>query len=207
MGGGAEQYNLAYLLIASIESKILSLVKSLCENFENELKEAFKFCEGLKVPQKQYQGKIIYPNMAKKFIAYLDMQGFFTNQKCFILTDNIKNKDRLLYLSAVLNSKTNFWYFKQIGATLGANGYEMSKIFVEKLPVVETNKIDSTLLKEIENLASEILESKEADSNSSVADLESHLDSLIYKTYRLNENEINLIESEFRKQERENRNN
>ncbi|WP_416373056.1 TaqI-like C-terminal specificity domain-containing protein [Helicobacter typhlonius] len=184
-------------------------MKSLCKNFELELKEAFKFCEGLKVPQKQYEGKIIYPNMAKEFIAYLDMQGFFTNQKCFILSDNIKDKNRLLYLTAILNSKTNFWYFKQIGATLGASGYEMSKIFVEKLPVVETHKIDSTLLKEIENLASEILESKEADSNSSVADLESRLDSLVYKAYGLNENEINLIESELstRERERENRNN
>ena len=186
-----------------MESQLIVLVKSLCENFESELKVAFRFCEGLQVPQEQYEGKIIYPNMAKEFIAYLDNQGFFTNQKCFILTDNIKNKDRLLYLSAVLNSKTNFWYFKQIGATLGANGYEMSKIFVEKLPVIETHKIDSTLLKEIENLASEILESKEADSNSSVADLESHLDSLIYKAYGLNENEINLIESELSTRERE----
>lgn len=199
MGGGAEQYNLAYLLIASIESKILSLVKSLCENFELELKEAFKFCEGLKVPQYQYEGKIIYPNMTKEFIAYLDNQGFFTNQKCFILTDNIKNKDRLLYLSAVLNSKTNFWYFKQIGATLGANGYEMSKIFVEKLPVVETHKIDSTLLKEIENLASEILESKRQKTQ----ELEQRLDSLIYRLYDLNQDEINIIESELQSRERE----
>ncbi len=184
------------MLIASIESKILSLVKLLCENFELELKEAFKFCEGLKVSKHQYEGKIIYPNMAKEFIAYLDTQGFFTNQKCFILTDNIKNKDRLLYLSAVLNSKTNFWYFKQIGATLGASGYEMSKIFVEKLPVVETNKIDSTLLKEIESLASEILESKRQKTQ----ELEQRLDSLIYQLYDLNQDEINIIESELQKQ-------
>ncbi|RDU69326.1 hypothetical protein CQA66_08990 [Helicobacter aurati] len=155
-GGG--KYSLAYLLVVCVKSQSLTLLKLLCENFETELKEAFRFCEGLQVPQKQYEGKIIYPNMAKEFIAYLDMQGFFTNQKCFILSDNIKDKNRLLYLTAILNSKTNFWYFKQIGATLGASGYEMSKIFVEKLPVVETNKIDSKLLAEIEGLAKEILE-------------------------------------------------
>lgn len=181
-----------------MESRLIDLVKLLCENFEKEFKEAFRYCEGLRVPNYQYEGKIIYPNMAKEFIAYLDMQGFFTNQKCFILTDNIKNKDRLLYLTAVLNSKANFWYFKQIGATLGASGYEMSKIFVERLPVIEADKIDSTLLKEIENLASEILESKNKDSA-----LESHLDSLVYKAYGLNDNEINLIESELSTRERE----
>lgn len=172
MCGGGAKYSLAYLLLACIESRLIVLVKSLCKNFELELKEAFKFCGGLQVPQKQYEGKIIYPNMAKEFIAYLDMQGFFTNQKCFILSDNIKDKNRLLYLTAILNSKTNFWYFKQIGATLGASGYEMSKIFVEKLPVVETDKIDSTLLKEIESLANEILESNNSCSCHSEACLQ-----------------------------------
>ncbi|MBD5166379.1 MAG: hypothetical protein HDT12_01175, partial [Helicobacter sp.] len=113
--------------------------------------------------------------MAKEFIAYLDTQGFFTNQKCFILTDNIKDKNRLLYLTAILNSRTNFWYFKQIGATLGASGYEMSKIFVEKLPVIETNKIDSKLLVEIESLAKEILEiNNSCHSEGALATEESH---------------------------------
>ncbi|WP_233709111.1 TaqI-like C-terminal specificity domain-containing protein, partial [Helicobacter muridarum] len=246
-------------------------MKLLCENFELELKEAFRFCKGLQVPR-EYEGKIIYPNMAKEFIAYLDTQGFFTNQKCFILTDKCKDKNRLLYLTAVLNSKMNFWYFKHIGATLGANGYEMSKIFVERLPVIETHKIDSKLLQEIEFTAEQILESKtqsyntqnSADSmqgkshprdnlpcgNGAVAlmgsrgivkgekgenksenlplapltkadetihfeknkkqdcdtkTLESHLNSLIYQAYGLNEKEINLIESELSTRERENR--
>lgn len=146
------------MLLASVESKCLDVVKILCENFESEFVEAFRFCEGLKLPCVEKGAKIIYPNMAKEFIAYLDTKGFFTNQKCFILTDKVKDKDRLLYLTAILNSKTNFWYFKHIGATLGASGYEMSKIFVERLPIVETHKIDSTLLGEIESLVREILD-------------------------------------------------
>ena len=221
-----------------MKSKCLELVKLLCENFESELKEAFRFCEGLKVPsvvKSEYEGKIVYPNMAKEFIAYLDTQGFFANQKCFILTDKRHNSQRLLYLTAVLNSKTNFWYFKQIGATLGASGYEMSKIFVERLPVVEAEKIDSNLLAKIENLAQEILDSKdisglrpqydthchsEALGEESIHTestttqstkketqdtkaLEQELDSLIYKAYGLDENEIGIIESEFASKERE----
>lgn len=112
------------------------------------------------VAKNEFEGKIIYPNMAKEFIAYLDTHGFFTNQKCFILSDNKQSKERILYLTAILNSKTNFWSFKQIGATLGASGYEMSKIFVEKLPVIEREKADFNLIKKIENLATQILESK-----------------------------------------------
>ncbi|RDU56768.1 hypothetical protein CQA42_07575 [Helicobacter sp. MIT 99-5507] len=48
----------------------------------------------------------------------------------------------------------------------------MSKIFVEKLPVVETHKIDSTFLKEIESLANEILESNNSCSCHSEACLQ-----------------------------------
>lgn len=219
-----------------MKSKCLELVKLLCENFESELKEAFRFCEGLKVPsvvKSEYEGKIVYPNMAKEFIAYLDTQGFFANQKCFILTDKRHNSQRLLYLTAVLNSKTNFWYFKQIGATLGASGYEMSKIFVQRLPVVEVEKIDSKLLAKIENLAQEILDSKDISATlqydthchsealgeesihtestttqstkketQDTKALEQELDSLIYKAYGLDENEIGIIESEFASRER-----
>lgn len=43
---------------------------------------------------------------------------------------------------------------------MGADGYEMSKIFVERLPIIKTQKIDSKMLKDIETLAQEILESK-----------------------------------------------
>ncbi|MGI0439534.1 DUF559 domain-containing protein [Helicobacter himalayensis] len=185
-GGGI---TLALLLIASIEARLLELVKLLCANFENELKVAFKFCEGLKVPSAvshskpsscqterseeslnkkskrcslplnmtklQYEGKIIYPETTQSVNFVLDKMGYFLDKTAFMIKG-----ENLVYLNAVLASKTSFWYLKHICSTLGASGFSMSKIFVEKLPVVETHKIDSKLLSEIENLASEILTSK-----------------------------------------------
>lgn len=180
------------MLIASIESKILSLVKSLCENFELELKEAFKFCEGLKVPQYQYENKIIYPETTQSVNFMLDKMGYFLDKTAFMIKG-----ENLEYLNAVLASKMSFWYLKQICSTLGASGFSMSKIFVEKLPVVETHKIDSTLLKEIESLASEILESKAKNINTK--DLESQIDNLVYKLYNLDEKEIKIIKGAARR--------
>ncbi|TQR34710.1 hypothetical protein DMB92_01760 [Campylobacter sp. MIT 99-7217] len=145
--------------------------------------------------------KLVYPNMAKEFVAVLDKEGFFTNQKCFILTQNEINQDRLLYLSAMLNSKLNFWYFKQIGATLGASGYEMSKIFVERLPIIQN--IQKPMLENIEKLASEILELKRKDAKTETRELERKLDDLVYKLYDLNEEERALIEESFTERERE----
>ncbi|ETD25640.1 hypothetical protein HMPREF2087_01468 [Helicobacter canis NCTC 12740] len=194
-----ERYAIALLLIAAIDSRLPKLTKLLIENFEKELCEAFRFCDGLKLPQREYQGKIIYPNMAKEFIAHLDTQGFFTNQKCFILTD--KNGENLHYLTAILNSKANFWYFKQIGATLGASGYEMSKIFVEKLPIPKAQ--NPKLLATIEQKVCEILKSKKQTKSPTQSRAEKELDSLIYQLYDLDKAEIALIESSFQERERE----
>ena len=232
---GGAKYSLAYLLLACVESQLIVLVKSLCKNFELELKEAFKFCGGLQVPNYLYEGKIIYPETTQNVNFMLDKMGYFLDKTAFMIKG-----ENLTYLNAVLTSKTIFWYLKQICSTLGASGFSMSKIFVEKLPVVETHKIDSTFLKEIESLANEILESnnscschseaclqaeesnhikskrdisgkspqynKKSQHKSNTKALESRLDSLIYQAYGLNEKEINLIESELSTREREREN-
>ena len=104
-----------------------------------------------------YEGKIIYPVIAKEMTAHLDMQGFFANDKCFILTLNRYNENILFYLIALFNSKIMFWYFQQIGATLGANGYEMRKIFIEKLPIPKITESNQHLADRIVALVDEIL--------------------------------------------------
>ncbi|QKF65344.1 Eco57I restriction-modification methylase domain-containing protein [Campylobacter corcagiensis] len=95
--------------------------------------------------------KIIYPNMASEFVAYYDPDNFYTNQKCFTITSD---KENLKFLTIFLNSKINFWYFKQIGARLGS-GYEMSKIFVEKLLVPQ---ISADEMAKFTDLAEQLLE-------------------------------------------------
>lgn len=189
---GGAKYSLAYLLLACVESQLIVLVKSLCKNFELELKEAFKFCGGLQVPNYRYEGKIIYPETTQNVNFMLDKMGYFLDKTAFMIKG-----ENLTYLNAVLTSKTIFWYLKQICSTLGESGFSMSKIFVEKLPVVETHKIDSKLLSKIEVLASEILESKAKDNNCDITHKELEIDKLIYELYKLNDEEISLIESTF----------
>ncbi|EAK5260377.1 class I SAM-dependent DNA methyltransferase [Campylobacter jejuni] len=138
--------------------------------------------------------KIVYPNMNKEFIAFFDNEFFLLNQKCFILSHQSNNKKELLYLTALLNSNVNFYYFKQIGAKLGASGYEMSKIFVEKLPIPKINSKNQKIADELINLADEILKAKEQDKNANTQELENKINSLVYKLYNLTEEEIKTIE-------------
>ncbi|RTI70868.1 class I SAM-dependent DNA methyltransferase [Campylobacter jejuni] len=139
--------------------------------------------------------KIVYPNMNKEFIAFFDNEFFLLNQKCFILSHQSNNKKELLYLTALLNSNVNFYYFKQIGAKLGVSGYEMSKIFVEKLPIPKINSKNEKLADELINLVDEILKAKEQDKNANTQELENKINSLVYKLYNLNEEEIKIIEN------------
>ncbi len=138
--------------------------------------------------------KIVYPNMNKEFIAFFDNEFFVLNQKCFILSHQSNNKKELLYLTALLNSNVNFYYFKQIGAKLGASGYEMSKIFVEKLPIPKINSKNQKIADELINLADEILKAKEQNKNASTQELENKINSIVYKLYNLTEEEIKIIE-------------
>ncbi|ELR0108235.1 Eco57I restriction-modification methylase domain-containing protein [Campylobacter coli] len=138
--------------------------------------------------------KIVYPNMNKEFIAFFDNEFFLLNQKCFILSHQSNNKKELLYLTALLNSNVNFYYFKQIGAKLGASGYEMSKIFVEKLPIPKINSKNQKLADELINLVDEILKAKEQNKNANTQELENKINSIVYKLYNLTEEEIKIIE-------------
>ena len=151
----------------------------------------------------------------------LDKTGYFLDKTAFMIQG-----EKIEYLQAVLNSKAMFWYLKWICSTLGANGFSMSKIFVERLPIPQ--EVNPALLAEIESLAAQILESKQMDchdstctesrndentadrhadkparSDSSTQELESRLDTLIYQLYGLEEAEITLIESSFTERERD----
>ena len=77
--------------------------------------------------------KIIYPNMTKYLPFYLDkVEHFYGNQKCFIVTSE---SESLEYLTALLNSTIFRCCFKDNFPELLGNTYELSKIFMEKIPV------------------------------------------------------------------------
>ncbi|MFD2143980.1 TaqI-like C-terminal specificity domain-containing protein [Mucilaginibacter antarcticus] len=56
-----------------------------------------------------FKQKIIYPNMTKFLPFYYDEHGFFTNQKCFIISG--KN---IGFLTAFLNSSIFKFCFKKV---------------------------------------------------------------------------------------------
>jgi hypothetical protein len=79
--------------------------------------------------------KIIYPNMTKYLPFAYDETGYFTNQKCFIITG-----EHLKYLSVLFNSKLFKFCFRQNFPELLGETFELSKVFFDKIPI----KVPST---------------------------------------------------------------
>ncbi|HPZ75309.1 MAG TPA: TaqI-like C-terminal specificity domain-containing protein, partial [Candidatus Pacearchaeota archaeon] len=134
--------------------------------------------------------KVVYPNMANRLVACLDKSKFYVNQKCFIITGN-----NMRYICGLLNSNIEFWFFKKIGATLGREGFEMSKIFMEKLPIPPITSSNQHIVSQIESLVDKILAAKKENHTADTSKWEKEIDQLVYKLYELTEEEIAIIES------------
>ncbi|MEA5256369.1 TaqI-like C-terminal specificity domain-containing protein [Arcicella aquatica] len=81
--------------------------------------------------------KIIYPNMVKDISFAYDDKGFYTNQKCFIMTG-----EKLKYLLGVLNSKLFRYAFEENFPELQGNSREINKVVFEEIPIKIPSEIE-----------------------------------------------------------------
>ncbi|WP_334208108.1 class I SAM-dependent DNA methyltransferase [Campylobacter jejuni] len=136
--------------------------------------------------------KIVYSEIVRKPQFYLDTKlNFYAEATSFILTG-----ENLKYLIAFLNNDFVAFIFKTFyaGGNLGENGFRYKKAFLEKLPIPKINSKNEKLANELINLVDEILKAKEQDKNANTQKLENKINSLVYKLYNLNEEEIKIIE-------------
>jgi hypothetical protein len=134
--------------------------------------------------EKFLQPKIIYANMRIDPSFMLDNGTYFANQKCYILTGPC-----LDYLVSFFNSKLFKFCFWNNFPTLGENTRELTKMFIEKIPVLQIDKKTNKIFKE---KVTEIQKLKQK--NLPTEDLEKEIDNLMYELYGLTEEEIEFIE-------------
>lgn len=85
--------------------------------------------------------KILYPNMVKDISFTYDDKGFYTNQKCFILTG-----EKLKYLLGILNSKLFRYCFEEDFPELQGNSREINKVVFEEIPIKKPNEEQEALI-------------------------------------------------------------
>ena len=119
-----------------------------------------------------FKPKIIYPNMTKYMPFFYDNNGFYTNQKCFIITG--KN---IAFLTLFLNSSLFKYCFRDSFPELLGGTRELSKVFFDKIPIkqVEENMLYESILTDIQQ---KYTKEKEAQ-----------IDKIIFDLYELSEKE------------------
>jgi type I restriction-modification system DNA methylase subunit len=92
--------------------------------------------------------KIIYPNMTKYMPFVYDDSAYTTNQKCFIITG--KN---VAFLTAFFNSSLFKFCFRDSFPELQGGTRELSKIFFDKIPVIN---VDSSIERKFKDIVQDI---------------------------------------------------
>ena len=96
-----------------------------------------------------FKPKIMYPNMTKFLPFYLDVKGFYQNDKSFMITG-----EKLAFLTAFLNSSLFKYCFIDSFPELQGGTRELRKIFFDKIPVYqpdeETEKVFAQLVNDIQ---------------------------------------------------------
>lgn len=137
--------------------------------------------------------KIVYSEIVRKPQFYLDTKlNFYAEATSFILTG-----ENLKYLIAFLNNDFVAFMFKMFyaGGNLGENGFRYKKAFLERLPIPKINSKNEKLANELISLVDEILVLKEQDKNANTKTQEDKINSIVYKLYNLNEEEVKIIET------------
>ncbi|MCV3548710.1 Eco57I restriction-modification methylase domain-containing protein [Campylobacter sp. CNRCH_2013_0671h] len=139
--------------------------------------------------------KIVYSEIVRKPQFYLDTKSnFYAEATSFILTG-----ENLKYLIAFLNNDFVAFMFKMFyaGGNLGENGFRYKKAFLERLPIPKINSKNEKLANELISLVDEILVLKEQDKKANTKTQEDKINSIVYKLYNLNEEEISIIEGKL----------
>ncbi|MPN28876.1 hypothetical protein SDC9_176321 [bioreactor metagenome] len=105
--------------------------------------------------------------MTKYMPFFYDNQGFYTNQKCFIITGSY-----IAYLTAFLNSSLFKFCFRESFPELQGGTREMSKIFFAKIPVIRISMEQEYLFAEkVKDIQENYTKSKAIEIDTMVFDL------------------------------------
>ena len=122
--------------------------------------------------------KIVYPNMTKYMPFVYDENAYCTNQKCFIVTGQ-----SMAYLTAFFNSSLFKFCFRESFPELQGGTREMSKIFFDKIPVLQvTAEMNAKFKSSVDDIQREYTKSK------AIA-----IDTMIFDLYNLSERERQVI--------------
>ena len=134
--------------------------------------------------------KIIYPNMTKFLPFIYDPNGFYTNQKCFIITGG----NSLKFLMGYFNSKIAAKWIRENCPELQGGTRELSKVFFENISIPPVTESNHHLVAQIEERVDKILVAKRTNPDTDTTRLENEIDEIVYLLFDLTPEEIAVVE-------------
>jgi HKD family nuclease len=140
--------------------------------------------------------KLIYIYTAKKHEFYLDTEGRYINNNCYMIVSDDK------YLFGYLNSKLFEWY-KRIKFVAYGDAIEQGRVKLDynKMITVPIKNTTNQSKNKVSKLVDKILSVKSVSKD--VTALEQQIDNLVYKLYELTYQEVKAIDPEFALTEQE----
>ncbi|WP_394949755.1 Eco57I restriction-modification methylase domain-containing protein [uncultured Helicobacter sp.] len=136
--------------------------------------------------------KVVWNPVSGEYLfSYLKDELYFNNSLFMMTTSSVN----LSYILGLMNSTLYKWLVTQITNLVQTGHYAYgAKDKIEKLPIPKIDSTNKALSDEIISLVEQILDSKAKDPTTDTKELESHIDSLVYKLYNLTKDEIKIIE-------------
>ncbi|EOW8762391.1 class I SAM-dependent DNA methyltransferase [Campylobacter coli] len=136
--------------------------------------------------------KIVWNPVSGEYLFSYIKEHIFFNNSLFMMTLDVFS---LKYILAFMNSNCYKWLITLKTNLIQTGSYAYgAKDKIERLPIPKINSKNEKLANELINLVDEILKAKEQDKNANTQKLENKINSLVYKLYNLNEEEIKIIE-------------
>ncbi|MCV3508590.1 Eco57I restriction-modification methylase domain-containing protein [Campylobacter sp. CNRCH_2016_3089] len=137
--------------------------------------------------------KIVWNPVSGEYLfSYISDPMFFNNSLFMMTSDEVSLK----YILAFMNSNCYKWLITLKTNLIQTGSYAYgAKDKIEKLPIPKINSKNEKLANELISLVDEILVLKEQDKNANTKTQEDKINSIVYKLYNLNEEEIKIIEN------------
>ena len=136
--------------------------------------------------------KIIYIHTAVNHQFYLDTEGRYINNSCYMIISDSK------YLFAFLNSKLFEWLKKIKFVAYGdASESGRAKLDYNKMITVPIKNISNSKQKPVISLVEKITSKKQENPDADTSKLERLLENVIYRLYDLSYEEVKAIEPDF----------
>ena len=134
--------------------------------------------------------KVLYPNMTKFLPFVYDSNGFYTNDKSFIIT----GENNLKYLTGYFNSRVAAKWIRENCPELQGGTRELRKVFFENILIPPVTEANQHLATQIETRVDQILAAKDTCPDADVSELENEIDQIVYLLYNLTPEEITIAE-------------